>query len=71
MKHCKTCKWRARPVGAIEVMDKSVHRKCKHPQLSSDIDSDAAYGASDADRPQYEGIHTGPDFGCVHHEENE
>lgn len=42
------------------------HGKCAHPRL---FDANAEHLDGAIDGEAYSGIYTGPEFGCVHHED--
>jgi len=65
---CRTCRhWKP---DVVQHLPPRVDHLCSHPKLGDDMDVDKSAG----DALWYEwaeggGIYTGPNFGCVHHEE--
>lgn len=63
---CRTCKWWSGPV----VEDEFNHgpARCTHVKLSY---PGGAIADGAVDVGGYDGIETGPEFGCIHHEPKE
>ena len=68
MKTCKTCKFWS---DADEVSYKSIFRRCDHHKLKEDWGG--KHSSDSMLYPYNEGgaFFAGPDFGCIHHEEEE
>jgi hypothetical protein len=69
MNTCKTCKWwvehqeTKNPNGTVSDY---MHHQCTHHKIGGgDSDTDGLDDQSDFDH----GIGTGPNFGCIHHEQ--
>lgn len=62
MKRCKTCKWWGTASGAA--FRSTVHCGCNHPTVNDEAVANSAVAP-------YDGVCTGPEFGCVHHEEKQ
>lgn len=62
MNTCDTCKW-------WKVEDNYVQHKCVNPSVTGrsarNSDENVMFLRSDA--KEWEGLYTGPHFGCIHH----
>jgi len=71
MKRCKTCKWRGvedrNNAGAPY---RPGYLNCRNPKLNGDTTTEFTWDSDGAiDGEEWNGFWTGPDFGCIHHEE--
>ena len=73
MKRCRTCKWWS------DVSDDDYipqipnfpnHKHCAHHKVGGGTYNDNSRSGSDA-LNSYESVGTGPDFGCVHHDDRD
>lgn len=62
MNTCETCKW-WRPPDEFEIRNGRVQGYCGHEKFDDDNAEDGVYGGENGCL-----VHTGPDFGCIHHE---
>lgn len=65
MAQCQTCMFWDGPRPDLD--DPGEHSKCLHPKVGAEDTAEVRDGAQDGE--SYGGIFTGPEFGCIHHQE--